>query len=189
MTKKQHRSASEHDDKIADQRSFCDSTTIASRDDDDSDFDELANQEEVVFKPEFDGLWNKQFKKYDAQDFYKTQQKFPACFKSKSEKVNFIFVLKLILILNFKFNILFLKELFLKSLDKLKKSAVREQVAAGRKFTGSSFRSQPKVIHFKDFNLGETYDIKVVLTNISYTINTCKIIDITEKLKDFITVE
>jgi hypothetical protein len=37
----------------------------------------------------------------------------------------------------------------LKSLDKLKKSAVREQVVAGRKFVGTSFKSQPKVIHFK----------------------------------------
>lgn len=147
-------------------RSFCDSTTIASRDDDDSDFDELANQEDVVYKPEFEGLWNKQVKKYDADDFYKMQQKFPGCFKSKSEK-----------------------ELFLKSLDKLKKSSVREQVAAGRKFKGSSFQSQPKIIHFKDFTVGETYNMKVVLTNISYTINTCKLVDLTERLKDFITID
>jgi hypothetical protein len=34
-------------------------------------------------------------------------------------------------------------------LEKLKKSAIREQVVAGRKFVGTSFKSQPKVIHFK----------------------------------------
>jgi hypothetical protein len=48
---------------------------------------------------------------------------------------------------------------------------------------------QNKKSYFKDFDIGETYNIKVVLINISYTINTCKIIDITEKLKDFITIE
>ena len=41
----------------------------------------------------------------------------------------------------------------------------------------------------KDFDVGNKYNIKVTLTNISYTINTCKLIDITEKLKDFITIE
>ena len=41
----------------------------------------------------------------------------------------------------------------------------------------------------KDFDVGNTYKMKVVLTNISYTINTCKLIGLTEKLKDFITVE
>ena len=79
--------------------------------------------------------------------------------------------------------------MYLKSLDKLKKSAVKDQVVAGRKFAGISFKSQPKIVHFKDFDVGNTYNIKVVLTNISYTINTCKFIDITENLKDFITIE
>jgi hypothetical protein len=32
-------------------------------------------------------MWNKKFKKYSADDFYKTQQKFPPTYKSKSEKV------------------------------------------------------------------------------------------------------
>jgi hypothetical protein len=34
-------------------------------------------------------------------------------------------------------------------MDKLKKSSVKDQVVAGRKFVGISFKSQPKVIHFK----------------------------------------
>ena len=82
-----------------------------------------------------------------------------------------------------------LKDLYLKTLDKLKKSAVREQIVAGRKFTGVSFKSQPRIVHFKDFDVGSKYTIKVTLTNISYTINTCKFIDLTEKLKDFISIE
>ena len=84
------------------------------------------NQDEVLVRPEFEGLWNKEFKKYDAEDLYKINQKFPTCFKSKTEK-----------------------ELYLKTLDKLKKSSVKEQVVAGRKFVGISFKSQPRIVHFK----------------------------------------
>lgn len=118
------------DDKNEDdyeQRSVYESTTIDGKDDEDeSDFDELIRQDENMVKPEFEGLWNKKFKKYDASDLYKMQQKFPVCFKTKAEK-----------------------ELYLKSLDKLKASAIKEQVVAGRKFVGTSFRSQPRIIHFK----------------------------------------
>ncbi len=77
----------------------------------------------------------------------------------------------------------------MKTLDQLKKSAVREQVVAGRKFSGVSFKSNPTVVHFKDFTVGQSYTIKVVLTNISYTINTCKFKEITECLKDFIEID
>ncbi len=81
------------------------------------------------------------------------------------------------------------QDLYIKTLDQLKKSAVREQVVAGRKFSGVSFKSNPKLVHFKDFTVGQRYTIKIVLTNISYTINTCKYLDISDKLKDFITID
>ena len=43
--------------------------------------------EEVLVKPEFEGLWNKKVEKYDANDLYKAQEKFPNCFKTKAEIV------------------------------------------------------------------------------------------------------
>jgi SSS family solute:Na+ symporter len=54
----------------------------------------------------------------------------------------------------------FLKDIYLQTLDKLKKSAVREQVVAGRKFNGVSFKSQPRLIHFKVilFSLWDYFD-------------------------------
>ena len=82
--------------------------------------------EDCVVKPDFEGLWEKKTQKYNSEDFYKNQYKFPEVFKSKAEK-----------------------ELFLKTLDKLKKSAIKDQVVAGRKFEGTAFKSNPKVIHFK----------------------------------------
>ena len=89
-----------------------DSTTIASKDDEDSDQDELSiffrhlfyfhlfvllriefickkkdYQDDNLNKPEFEGLWNKKVKNYDSEDLYKENLKYPAAFKSKAEKV------------------------------------------------------------------------------------------------------
>ena len=88
-----------------------DSTTIASKDDDESDYDELSKclkglliwiklilsrchadkEDENLVKPEFEGLWNAEFKNYDAEDLYNKKLKFPSCFKSKMEQVSSLF--------------------------------------------------------------------------------------------------
>ena len=47
----------------------------------------LDKEEEVLVKPEFEGLWNTKFMKYDADDLYSKKQKFPTCFKTKMEQV------------------------------------------------------------------------------------------------------
>lgn len=44
-------------------------------------------------------------------------------------------------------------------------------------------------ILLKDFEVGKTYKKKVTLTNVSYTVNYCKYINITEMLKDFIEIQ
>ncbi len=108
------------------------------------------NPEELLVKPEFEGLWNKEMKAYDVNDLYKTQFKFPPSFKTKAERVGlgYLSVFTPGGLLNLALSKRF-KELYLKSLDKLKKSAVREQVAAGKKFKGASFKSQPRIIQFK----------------------------------------
>ena len=63
-----------------------------------------------------------------------------------------------------------------------------KQVAGGKQFHGQAFNSKPEVITFKDFDVGKTYKKKVTLTNVSYTVNYCKLIGITERLKDFIEI-
>nr|KAG5691853.1 hypothetical protein BaRGS_033457 [Batillaria attramentaria] len=82
-----------------------------------------------------------------------------------------------------------LVEILKKVLEKHREGIVVKQVAAGREFSGRPFYSKPDIIHFKDFTVGSTYKKKVVLTNVSYSINYCKFIDITERLKDFIGIE
>ena len=58
----------------------------------------------------------------------------------------------------------------MKTLEKLKKSAVRDQIVAGRKFNGVSFKSQPRQIHFKvNISLNPVfscYYFKILLTRI-----------------------
>ena len=44
-------------------------------------------------------------------------------------------------------------------------------------------------IMLQDFDVGKTYKKKVTLTNVSYTVNYCKYLDITERLKDFIHIQ
>ncbi|XP_008283307.1 uncharacterized protein cfap74 [Stegastes partitus] len=58
----------------------------------------------------------------------------------------------------------------------------------GREMKGRSFISKPEVVLFQDFEVGKTYKKKVVLTNVSYTINYCKLLKVSAQLKDFISI-
>ncbi|KAI6649747.1 Cilia- and flagella-associated protein 74 [Oopsacas minuta] len=76
-----------------------------------------------------------------------------------------------------------------KAMEKLRTGIVRKQVAAGREFKGLPFRSQPDTVLFKDFEINKPYLKKVQLTNVSYTVNYCKFVEVTDNLKDFCFVE
>lgn len=45
------------------------------------------------------------------------------------------------------------------------------------------------VWHSKDFDVGQIYKKKIVLTNVSYSVNYCRLVGISEWLKDFISVQ
>ncbi|CAH1239266.1 Hypp5775 [Branchiostoma lanceolatum] len=72
------------------------------------------------------------------------------------------------------------------TLEKHRSGIIRKQVAAGREFKGQPFYSKPDVIHFKDFDVGKTYKKKIQLTNVSYSVNFCRLVGLSEHLKDFI---
>ena len=46
-------------------------------------------EDDTIVKPEFEGLWNAEFTKYEADNLYNKKQKFPTCFKTKMEQVSF----------------------------------------------------------------------------------------------------
>ncbi|GFO21947.1 cilia- and flagella-associated protein 74 [Plakobranchus ocellatus] len=133
------------------------------------DSDESEDEEDLqaivdLARPEFEGLWDKETKPYRIpKDTDHLSAKPVGASKMDQE------ILK-------------------KTLERTREGIVITQVAAGREFTGCPFYSKPDVIHFKDFVVGKTYKKKVTLTNVSYTVNYIKFIDITERLKDFIKI-
>ncbi|MGH0159295.1 UNVERIFIED_CONTAM: hypothetical protein FKN15_037223 [Acipenser sinensis] len=78
------------------------------------------------------------------------------------------------------------QEILARTLEKHRSGIIRKQVVVGREFKGCPFYSKPDVIHFKDFEVGKTYKKKIMLTNSTYTINFCKLVGVSEHLRDFI---
>ncbi|XP_071804990.1 cilia- and flagella-associated protein 74-like [Asterias amurensis] len=122
------------------------------------------DRKDELAKPEFEGLWNQQHKAYKVpkEDEGTYNLKYP----SKMER-----------------------DMMTVALDKHRAGIVRKQVAAGKEFKGCPFYSKPDVIHFKDFDVGKSYKKKVILTNVSYSVNFIKLVDLSEHLKDFIDLQ
>ncbi|XP_064156962.1 cilia- and flagella-associated protein 74 isoform X2 [Anguilla rostrata] len=68
------------------------------------------------------------------------------------------------------------------------RALLRNKAALGKEFRGCPFVSKPEFIHFKDFDVGKTYKKKITLTNVTYSTNYCKLLGVTELLKDFISI-
>ncbi|XP_018408595.1 PREDICTED: cilia- and flagella-associated protein 74 [Nanorana parkeri] len=122
----------------------------------------LKEESESLSKPEFMGLWNQDYKPYKVPKEEETKP----IGGSKMEK-----------------------DIMAESLRKLRSGIVQKQVVSGHEFKGCPFYSKPKVIHFKDLDVGKTYKKKVTLTNTSNTINFCKLVEVSDNLKDFITIQ
>ncbi|TNN34189.1 Cilia- and flagella-associated protein 74 [Liparis tanakae] len=58
----------------------------------------------------------------------------------------------------------------------------------GKELKGPPFISKPKVILFKDFDVGTVYKKKIVLTNVSYVTNHCKLLGVSANLKHILSV-
>ncbi|KFQ24447.1 Uncharacterized protein KIAA1751, partial [Mesitornis unicolor] len=80
------------------------------------------------------------------------------------------------------------KEMFEKKMEELQSGIFHKRTASGREHKGCSFYSKPSCIHFKDFDVGQIYKKKIVLINASYSANFCRLLGISEWLKDFISV-
>ncbi|XP_032903781.1 cilia- and flagella-associated protein 74 [Amblyraja radiata] len=79
--------------------------------------------------------------------------------------------------------------IFERQLERQRNGIMKKQVAAGREFKGCPFYSKPGVVHFENFDVGKTYKKRVTLINASYGITYCKLIDISDHIKDFIEIE
>ena len=75
------------------------------------------------------------------------------------------------------------------------KAAIRQregitkpQVVAGREFKGTSFISKPEVIMFKDFTVGMAHTQTILMTNVSFSFNSFKLMPLQDKIKDFFNI-
>ncbi|XP_055021585.1 cilia- and flagella-associated protein 74 [Boleophthalmus pectinirostris] len=69
--------------------------------------------------------------------------------------------------------------------DKLNSSAPTSSTKETR---GRSFSCKPELLHFKDFDVNQTYKRKVILTNVSYTTNTCRFSAVSAPLNGCVSV-
>ncbi|NXK56564.1 CFA74 protein, partial [Chauna torquata] len=81
------------------------------------------------------------------------------------------------------------KEIFEKKIEEFQTTIFHKQIVSGRECKERTFYSKPSCIHFKDFDVGKIYKKKIVLTNASYSVNFCRLVGISERLKDFISIQ
>eukprot|EP00750_Incisomonas_marina_P000297 INCI10223.1.p1 GENE.INCI10223.1~~INCI10223.1.p1 ORF type:complete len:1773 (-),score=361.95 INCI10223.1:537-5855(-) len=75
------------------------------------------------------------------------------------------------------------------ALAKQRENLVSKQVVWGKEFTGRAFLSKPDVIEFKDFVVGQKMRRSIVLTNVSYSFNTFKLLDLPDDVRDFFHIK
>ncbi|XP_067269065.1 cilia- and flagella-associated protein 74 [Pseudorasbora parva] len=72
--------------------------------------------------------------------------------------------------------------------DKGLLSKAAKKSIKGRESKGPPFISKPEIILFKDCDVGKVYKKKVTLTNVTYMTNYCKLLGVSENLKDHVSV-
>ena len=81
------------------------------------------------------------------------------------------------------------KNMITDALSRQKDNLVSKQVVWGKEFTGRAFLSKPDVIEFKDFVVGQKMRRSIVLTNVSYSFNTFKVLDLPDEVRDFFHIK
>ncbi|NWS04141.1 CFA74 protein, partial [Motacilla alba] len=124
--------------------------------------DEDTERDKTLLVPEFPGLWSQEYylhKVPKAED--------PAQLAIRAVR----------------------KQMAKKKMEKLQAGILPKQTVPAQEHKGCAFHSKPSCIHFKDFDVGQIYKKKIVLTNACYSVNYCRLVGISEWLKDFISVD
>ncbi|NXI55934.1 CFA74 protein, partial [Chloroceryle aenea] len=80
------------------------------------------------------------------------------------------------------------KDIFEQKREAFQAGIFHKHIVSGHEYKGRAFYSKPSCIHFEDFDVGQIYKKKIVLINASYSINYCRLVGISEWLKDFISI-
>ncbi|KAJ7421479.1 cilia- and flagella-associated protein 74 [Willisornis vidua] len=119
-------------------------------------------KDKTLLEPEFPGLWDQEYDlhKIPKEEVDPTQLFIRAAKKEMSEKKT----------------------------EEFQTGILAKQKVPAHEHKGCAFHSKPSCIHFKDFDVGQIYKKKIILTNASYSVNYCRLVGISECLKDFISV-
>ncbi|XP_015504060.1 cilia- and flagella-associated protein 74 isoform X2 [Parus major] len=123
--------------------------------------DEDRERDKTLLVPEFPGLWSQE---YDLHEVPKAEDPIQLAIRAM------------------------MKQIAEKKTEKLQTGILHKQTVPGQGHKSCAFHSKPSCIHFKDFDVGQIYKKKIVLTNASYSANYCRLVGISECLKDFISV-
>ncbi|XP_023796221.1 cilia- and flagella-associated protein 74 isoform X2 [Cyanistes caeruleus] len=123
--------------------------------------DEDRERDKTLLVPEFPGLWSQE---YDLHEVPKAEDPIQLAIRAM------------------------MKQIAEKKTEKLQTGILHKQTVPGQEHKSCAFHSKPSCIHFKDFDVGQIYKKKIVLTNASYSANYCRLVGISECLKDIISV-
>ncbi|XP_012947159.1 cilia- and flagella-associated protein 74 isoform X4 [Anas platyrhynchos] len=120
-------------------------------------------KDKTLVEPEFPGLWSQEY------DLHKVSN------EDVDTKQVALSVMK--------------NEIFEKKMEEFQTTFFHKQIVSGHEPKGRTFYRKPSYVHFKDFDVGKIYKKKIVLTNASYSVNFCRLVGISECLKDFISIQ
>ncbi|KAF4793523.1 hypothetical protein TURU_110616 [Turdus rufiventris] len=123
--------------------------------------DEDTERDKTLLVPEFPGLWSREF------DLHKVP-------KAEDPTLLAIRAMR--------------KQIAEKKMEELQTGILHKQTVPGQEQKGCAFHSKPSCIHFKDFDVGQIYKKKIILTNASHSVNYCRLVGISDGLKNFISV-
>ena len=75
-----------------------------------------------------------------------------------------------------------------KARQRQKSNITQKQVVLGKEYKGVGFLPAPAILHFKDFTVGEPFEIKFTLTNVSLTFNSFKVLPLPDEIRDLFTI-
>jgi hypothetical protein len=75
------------------------------------------------------------------------------------------------------------------ALERARNNIIKKQVVWGKEFTGQPFIPSPAVALFEDFELEQKYQMKITLTNVSFTFNNFKLLELDNEIKDFFDIK
>jgi hypothetical protein len=76
-----------------------------------------------------------------------------------------------------------------KARQRQKDGLTKPQIVQRKEFKGTAFISKPETIFFKDFDVGKTHVITILLTNVSFSFNSFKVLPVDDSIKDFFKIK